>query len=232
MESPPRQRTWQSSPHTTNPWSLHRPQHLERSDLLEAACDLLWSLAFNNPLLKEVIGQQGGIPIIIRGMKMHPGSTDFLKSACGALSNMCQNAQNQTLIATHGGIFCMVQVTVLVNTPQLYENDVRRCVPLGSSNLNLHRSRPSPSRFEHHQLGKIPWQHNSNFLRTPSTRTLSRLRYVPASFRSLRTTVPIPFFYRLFSTLSHRSSWVTRTTVERCEKEGWQQGVYVVGADC
>ena len=87
------------------------PQHLERSDLLEAACDLLWSLAFNNPLLKEVIGQQGGIPIIIRGMKMHPGSTDFLKSACGALSNMCQNAQNQTLIATHGGIFCMVQVS-------------------------------------------------------------------------------------------------------------------------
>ena len=85
-------------------------QHVERHDLLEAACDLLWSLAFNNPLLKEVIGQQGGIPIILRGMKMHPATADFLKSACGALSNMCQNAHNQTLIASNGGIFCMLQV--------------------------------------------------------------------------------------------------------------------------
>jgi hypothetical protein len=85
-------------------------QHVERHDLLEAACDLLWSLAFNNPLLKEVIGQHGGIPIILRGMKMHPSTADFLKSACGALSNMCQNAQNQTLIASNGGIYCMLQV--------------------------------------------------------------------------------------------------------------------------
>ena len=77
---------------------------------LQAACDLLWSLAFNNTLLKEVIGQQGGIPVIIRGMKMHPSSADFLKSACGALSNMCQNAHNQTLISTHGGIYSMLQI--------------------------------------------------------------------------------------------------------------------------
>lgn len=85
-------------------------QHLARADLLEAACDLLWSLAFNNPLLKEVIGRQGGIPAIVKGMKLHPSSADFLKSACGALSNMCQNSQNQSLIASYGGIACLLQV--------------------------------------------------------------------------------------------------------------------------
>ena len=85
-------------------------QHLGRADLLEAACDLLWSLAFNNPLMKEVIGRQGGIPAILKGVKMHPASADFLKSACGALSNMCQNAHNQSLIAAHGGVPCLLQV--------------------------------------------------------------------------------------------------------------------------
>jgi len=85
-------------------------QHIERHDLLEAACDLLWSLAFNNTLLKEVIGQQGAIPVILRGMNLHPGVADFLKSACGALSNMCQNPANQSLIAADGGIQCMLGV--------------------------------------------------------------------------------------------------------------------------
>ena len=33
--------------------------HFRRGDLLEAACDLLWSLAFNNDVVKEVIGRQG-----------------------------------------------------------------------------------------------------------------------------------------------------------------------------
>ena len=45
-------------------------QHLGRADLLEAACDLLWSLAFNNPLMKEVIGRQGGIPAILLAMPL------------------------------------------------------------------------------------------------------------------------------------------------------------------
>jgi hypothetical protein len=85
-------------------------QHLERHDLLEAACDLLWSLAFNNPLLKEVIGQQGCIPVVLRGMRQHPTVADFLKSSCGALSNLCQNPHNQSLIAQHGGVQCMLQV--------------------------------------------------------------------------------------------------------------------------
>jgi len=78
--------------------------HIQNPSLQEAACDLMWSLAFNNNLVKEVIGRQGGIPVIIKGMRLHASCADLLKSACGALSNLCQNAQNQSLIAAHGGI--------------------------------------------------------------------------------------------------------------------------------
>jgi len=83
--------------------------HLGKVDLQEAACDLLWSLAFNNSLVKELVGRHGGIAVIIKGMQKHSASPDFLKSACGALSNMCQNAHNQNLIVTHGGITCLMK---------------------------------------------------------------------------------------------------------------------------
>jgi hypothetical protein len=43
--------------------------HISNPGLQEAACDLIWSLAFNNNLVKEVIGRQGGIPVIIKGMR-------------------------------------------------------------------------------------------------------------------------------------------------------------------
>jgi len=83
--------------------------HISNSGLQEAACDLIWSLAFNNNLVKEVIGRQGGIPVIIKGMRIHASSADLLKSSCGALSNMCQNTHNQSLIAAHGGISCILE---------------------------------------------------------------------------------------------------------------------------
>ena len=35
--------------------------HISNSGLQEAACDLIWSLAFNNNLVKEVIGRQGEV---------------------------------------------------------------------------------------------------------------------------------------------------------------------------
>lgn len=70
----------------------------------EAVCDLLWSLAFNNGLVKEVVGRQGGIALILKGMSSHLSSPELIKSACGALSNMCQNTYNQNLIAAHGGV--------------------------------------------------------------------------------------------------------------------------------
>ena len=83
--------------------------HITNPGLQEAACDLIWSLAFNNNLVKEVIGRQGGIPVIIKGMRVHANSADLLKSSCGALSNMCQNTHNQSLIAAHGGISCILE---------------------------------------------------------------------------------------------------------------------------
>jgi hypothetical protein len=83
--------------------------HLNAADLLEAACDLLWSLAFNNTLVKDVIGRHGAIPVVIEGMKVHVATPDFLKSACGALSNLCQVPHNQTLIAASGGTRCLVE---------------------------------------------------------------------------------------------------------------------------
>lgn len=70
----------------------------------EAVCDLLWSLAFNNGLVKEVVGRQGGIALILKGMSSHLSSPELIKSACGALSNMCQNTYNQNIIAAHGGV--------------------------------------------------------------------------------------------------------------------------------
>ncbi len=41
--------------------------HIGRPDLLEASCDLLWSLAFNNTLVKDVVGRHGAVPIILKG---------------------------------------------------------------------------------------------------------------------------------------------------------------------
>ena len=70
----------------------------------EAVCDLLWSLAFNNGLVKEVVGRQGGIALILKGMSLHLSSPELVKSACGALSNMCQNSYNKSTIAAHGGV--------------------------------------------------------------------------------------------------------------------------------
>ncbi|CAM9356747.1 unnamed protein product [Chrysoparadoxa australica] len=82
--------------------------HGGRADLQEAACDLVWSLAFNNALVKEMVGKQGGISLILKAMGMHASKAELAKSACGALSNMCQNAYNQNMIASHGGIRCIL----------------------------------------------------------------------------------------------------------------------------
>jgi Armadillo/beta-catenin-like repeat len=79
-----------------------------QADLQEAVCDLLWSLAFNNSLVKEAVGRQGGISLILKALATHVASADLVKSACGALSNMCQSTYNQNLIAAHGGVKCIL----------------------------------------------------------------------------------------------------------------------------
>lgn len=55
----------------------------------------MWSLAFSNAAVKDVIAKHGGATVLVRALKRHNKSSDFLKSACGALSNMCQSKLNQ-----------------------------------------------------------------------------------------------------------------------------------------
>eukprot|EP01038_Epipyxis_sp_PR26KG_P005033 gene5033-7023_t len=78
--------------------------HVDRTDVQESGCDLLWSLAFNSSSVKELIAKYGGATVLVRALKRHSRSADFLKSACGALSNMCQNKLNQEGVSSQGGL--------------------------------------------------------------------------------------------------------------------------------
>ena len=78
--------------------------HVDKVDVQEAGCDLLWSLAFNNGVAKDIIGKHGGAGVLVRALKRHSRSADFLKSACGALSNLCQTRVNQQGVASQGGL--------------------------------------------------------------------------------------------------------------------------------
>lgn len=78
--------------------------HIDRTDVQEAGCDLLWSLAFNSSAVKELIAKSSGAVVLVRSLKRHNRSADFLKSACGALSNICQFRQNQEAVASQGGL--------------------------------------------------------------------------------------------------------------------------------
>lgn len=78
--------------------------HVDKVDVQEAGCDLLWSLAFNYNTAKDVVGKHGGVSVLVRALKRHSRSADFLKSACGALSNLCQSKPNQQGVASQGGL--------------------------------------------------------------------------------------------------------------------------------
>lgn len=78
--------------------------HIDRTDVQEAGCDLLWSLAFNSTTVKEIIAKYNGATVLVRALKRHSRSSDFLKSACGALSNVCQFRANQEGVASQGGL--------------------------------------------------------------------------------------------------------------------------------
>eukprot|EP01035_Chromulina_nebulosa_P025227 gene25227-32919_t len=78
--------------------------HVDRTDVQESGCDLLWSLAFSNAAVKDVIAKHGGATVLVRALKRHNRSSDFLKSACGALSNMCQSKLNQEGVSNQGGL--------------------------------------------------------------------------------------------------------------------------------
>jgi hypothetical protein len=78
--------------------------HVDKTDVQESGCDLLWSLAFNNAPVKEIIAKYGGASVVVRGLKRHSRAAEFLKSACGAMSNMCQSKLNQEGVSAQGGL--------------------------------------------------------------------------------------------------------------------------------
>ena len=78
--------------------------HIDKVDVQEAGCDLIWSLAFNSAPVKEVIAKYGGASMVVRALKRHGKSPEYMKSACGALSNMCQSKMNQEAVASYGGL--------------------------------------------------------------------------------------------------------------------------------
>lgn len=93
--------------------------HLDRVDIQETGNDLLWSLAFNNPLMKDMLIPYEGAVVIIKGLKRHVRNPEFVKSACGALSNICQHPHHQQVVALQGGL------QPLVSALQLYQNNTK-----------------------------------------------------------------------------------------------------------
>jgi hypothetical protein len=45
--------------------------HIDRTDVQESGCDLLWSLAFNSSAVKEIIAKYGGAVVLVRALKRH-----------------------------------------------------------------------------------------------------------------------------------------------------------------
>jgi len=94
-------------------------QHVDKTDIQESGCDLIWSLAFNNTAVKDTIAKHGGASVLVRALKRHSKNADFLKSACGALSNMCQSRLNQEGIASQGGL------QPLVGSIHIHQNNAK-----------------------------------------------------------------------------------------------------------
>lgn len=94
-------------------------QHVDKTDVQESGCDLLWSLAFNNAAVKDTIAKNGGASVLVRALKRHCKSSEFLKSACGALSNMCQSKLNQEGVASQGGL------QPLVGSIHIHQNNAK-----------------------------------------------------------------------------------------------------------
>jgi hypothetical protein len=54
--------------------------------------------------------------VVVSALKRHSKSPDFLKSACGAISNMCQSKLNQQTVAAQGGLRPLVE-SISVHQP-------------------------------------------------------------------------------------------------------------------
>ena len=75
-------------------------------DVAKKGCGALADLAGNNDANRTMIGQEGGIQVIIQMMEKHGESNvDVAKYGCVALTSLANNnAENSTIIETEGGI--------------------------------------------------------------------------------------------------------------------------------
>ncbi|OQR90700.1 metalloprotease family M14A [Thraustotheca clavata] len=73
--------------------SMHT--HMGNEELLEAACDLLWTLAFNNRTVKASISAHGGIHTLLRCIDAHKTNAELIRSVLGTLSNLSELTENQ-----------------------------------------------------------------------------------------------------------------------------------------
>ncbi|KAF0696082.1 Aste57867_13120 [Aphanomyces stellatus] len=90
--------------------------HMSNEELLESACDLLWTLAFNNKPVKASISAHGGIATLLRCVDVHRLNAALLRSALGTLSNLSQLPDNQQHIG--------LGLPVIVAATQLHAGNV------------------------------------------------------------------------------------------------------------
>ena len=82
--------------------------HQARGDIQEVGCDLIWALVFNSIEIKEMITEAGGVQLLCTSLRRHVSNPDFLKSVCGALSNLCQHKGAQSLASMNGTLSTII----------------------------------------------------------------------------------------------------------------------------
>lgn len=94
--------------------------HADRLDVQEVGCELIWSLAFKNSVVKDMFAKLGGALVIVRALRRHSRSADFLRNVCGAISNVSQCRLNQESVCAQGGLAPLVAaVHVHIENPKI-----------------------------------------------------------------------------------------------------------------
>lgn len=62
--------------------------HVDRTDVQESGCDLLWSLAFNSSAVKEIIAKCGGAVVLVRGERCLPLPATACRTATALIAAM------------------------------------------------------------------------------------------------------------------------------------------------
>ena len=98
-------------------------------ELLESICDLFWNISFNHTKVKELVAKFEGVQLIITAIHTHGTSVQLIKSALGALSNICQLKESQRQFGRGNGI------TVLLHIARQHTNDLH-LIPMACDALS------------------------------------------------------------------------------------------------